>query len=251
MVLGPFEWFATMLKLRLLTWDVKDTLLRLRIPVGESYAAEARAHGLQVEAEALNRAFPQAYSAQGQRFPNYGLERGLSSKQWWLDVVMETFRLSGVHEDKILLPIAEKLYCDYCSKHNWELLPGASETLQQCRQLGIRMAVISNFDRRLSEILAQCDLQQHFEFVLSSESLGFAKPDKRIFLEALRISRVPPPLAAHVGDSYMNDYRAPREVGMHSFLIKTPGKPASWETEVPQEHILPSLTYLPSLIEKG
>ncbi|XP_054854176.1 haloacid dehalogenase-like hydrolase domain-containing protein 3 [Eublepharis macularius] len=240
-----------MLKLRLLTWDVKDTLLRLRIPVGESYAAEAQAHGLQMQAEALNRAFYQAYKTQDQRFPNYGLERGLSSKQWWLDVVMNTFRLSGVHEDKVLLSIAEKLYWDYCSKRNWELLPGASETLQQCQQLGIRMAVISNFDQRLPEILAQCDLQQHFEFVLSSENVGFAKPDKRIFLEALRISRVPPPLAAHVGDNYVKDYRAPREAGMHSFLIKPDKKPASWETEVPQEHILPSLTCLPSLIERG
>lgn len=240
-----------MLKLRLLTWDVKDTLLRLRIPVGESYAAEARTHGLQVEAEALSRAFHQAYKAQNQHFPNYGLDRGLSSKQWWLDVVMETFRLSGFHEDKVLLPVAEKLYYDFCSNRNWELLPGARETLQQCQQLGIRMAVISNFDQRLAEILAQCDLQQHFEFVLCSENMGFAKPDKRIFLEALRISRVPPSLAAHVGDSYMNDYRAPREVGMHSFLIKTAGKPANWETEVPQEHILPSLTFLLSLIEKG
>ncbi|XP_077161447.1 haloacid dehalogenase-like hydrolase domain-containing protein 3 [Paroedura picta] len=240
-----------MLKLRLLTWDVKDTLLRLRIPVGESYAAEARTHGLQVEAEALNQAFRQAYKAQEQCFPNYGLDRGLSSKQWWLGVVRKTFQLSGVHEDKVILPIAEKLYCDYCTKHNWELLPGAIEALQWCQQLGIRMAVISNFDRRLSEILAQCNLQQHFEFVLSSENVGFAKPDKRIFLEALRISKVPPPLAAHIGDSYTNDYRAPREVGMHSFLLKTAGKPASWEAEVPQEHILPSLTYLPSLIEKG
>nr|XP_056716957.1 haloacid dehalogenase-like hydrolase domain-containing protein 3 [Euleptes europaea] len=247
----PFRSYATMLKLRLLTWDVKDTLLRLRIPVGESYAAEAQAHGLHVEAEALSRAFHQAYKAQVQRFPNYGLDRGLSSKQWWQDVVMETFRFSGVHEDNVLLPIAEKLYWDYCSKRNWELLPGASETLQQCRQLGIRMAVISNFDRRLPEILAQCNLHQHFEFVLTSESVGFAKPDKRIFLEALRISRVPPPLAAHVGDNYMNDYRAPREAGMHSFLIRTAKKPASWETEVPQEHILPTLTYLLSLIEKG
>ncbi|XP_048368962.1 haloacid dehalogenase-like hydrolase domain-containing protein 3 isoform X2 [Sphaerodactylus townsendi] len=240
-----------MLKLRLLTWDVKDTLLRLRIPVGESYAAEAQAHGLQVEAEVLNRTFHWAYQAQAQRFPNYGQDRGLSSKQWWLDVVMETFRLSGVHEDKVLLPIAEKLYYDYCSNRTWELLPGASKTLQQCRQLGICMGVISNFDRRLPEILAQCGLQQHFEFVLSPENVGFAKPDKRIFLEALRISGVPPPLAAHVGDDYMNDYRAPREAGMHSFLIMTARKTDSWEAEVPQEHILSTLTDLPSLIEKG
>ena len=55
---------AHRLQLRLLTWDVKDTLLRLRHPVGVEYATKARAHGLEVEATALGQAFKQAYKAQ-------------------------------------------------------------------------------------------------------------------------------------------------------------------------------------------
>lgn len=240
-----------MLKLKLLTWDVKDTLLRLRFPVGESYAAKARAHGLQVKAEVLTQCFHQAYKAQSTRYPNYGLGKGLSSKQWWLDVVGETFRLSGGHEDRLLLPIATELYHDFSQAHNWELLPGASETLGQCRQRGIRMAVVSNFDRRLNEILAQCSLRQYFEFVLTSEDAGFAKPDKRIFMEALRISGVIPQLAAHVGDNYEKDYKAARAAGMHGFLLPTARQASEWETEIPKEHVLPSLSQLPFLIERG
>ncbi|XP_053138253.1 haloacid dehalogenase-like hydrolase domain-containing protein 3 [Hemicordylus capensis] len=240
-----------MLKLRLLTWDVKDTLLRLRSPVGESYSAEAQAFGLRVEAGALSQSFRRAYEAHSKRFPNYGLDKGLSSRQWWLDVVTETFRLSGVHEERVLLPMAEKLYQDYTQTRNWELLPGARETLGQCQGKGIRMAVVSNFDRRLQEILVRNGLHQHFEFTLSSEDAGCAKPDRRIFLEALRIAGVAPQLAAHVGDHYENDYKAAREVGMHSFLLRTAAEPAEWEMEVPKDHILPSLSCLPSLIEKG
>uniref|UniRef100_A0A7M4EYX7 Haloacid dehalogenase-like hydrolase domain-containing protein 3 n=2 Tax=Crocodylus porosus TaxID=8502 RepID=A0A7M4EYX7_CROPO len=240
-----------MLRLRLLTWDVKDTLIRLRHPVGESYSAEARVHGIQVEPEALNKSFHQAYKVQSKHFPNYGLNRGLSSKQWWVDVVKQTFRLSGVHEDAVLAPIAEKLYQDFCIACNWEVLPGATETLRQCSQQGIRMAVISNFDKRLEKILSQCDLRHHFEFVFTSEDAGFAKPDQRIFLKALRISGVAPQLAAHVGDDYMKDYRAAREVGMHSFLLKRSGQANTWESDVPEEHLLPSLPHLLSVIEKG
>ncbi|KAJ6652056.1 hypothetical protein lerEdw1_015259 [Lerista edwardsae] len=247
----PASLVVAMLRLQLLTWDMKDTLLRLRIPVGKTYAAEAQAFGVQVPAEALNRSFHQAYKAHSDRFPNYGLGQGLTSKQWWLGVVMETFRLSGAREEKALRPIAEKLYRDYCSERNWEVLPGAKETLTQCQQRGFRMAVVSNFDRRLSEIIARSGLKKHFEFVLSSEDAGCAKPDKGIFLEALRISGVPPELAAHIGDHYVNDYRAAREAGMHSFLLKTAGQAAKWETEVPPQYLLPSLSRLPSLIEKG
>ncbi|KAH0615364.1 hypothetical protein JD844_004546 [Phrynosoma platyrhinos] len=241
-----------MLRLRLLTWDVKDTLIRLRLPVGESYSAGAQAWGLQVSAESLEASFHKAHRVQSQRFPNYGLAKGLGSKQWWLDVVLETFRLSGVQDKVLLRPLAEKLYQDYSSPDNWELLPAARETLHQCQQLGIPMAVVSNFDQRLPDVLTCCGLRQHFAFVLSSEEAGFAKPDKRIFLEALRISGVAPQLAAHVGDDYENDYKAAREAGMHSFLLKgVAGQMGDWrQVEVPHSHLLESLSQLPSRIEK-
>ncbi|NXI61926.1 HDHD3 protein, partial [Anseranas semipalmata] len=237
-----------MLRLRLLTWDVKDTLLRLRQPVGESYSAEARAHGVRVQPEVLSKSFREAYGAQSRRFPNYGQGQGLSSKQWWLDVVKQTFRLSGVHEDGVLSLMAENLYRDFCSACNWELLPGASETLSRCCQRGFHMGVVSNFDNRLENILVQCDLRHHFEFVLTSEAMGFAKPDRRIFEEALRLCGVLPEQAAHVGDDYTRDYRAAREVGMHSFLLRAAGQ--GGQPEVPPGHVLPTLSHLLAVIEK-
>ncbi|XP_069729238.1 haloacid dehalogenase-like hydrolase domain-containing protein 3 [Phaenicophaeus curvirostris] len=238
-----------MLRLRLLTWDVKDTLLRLRRPLGESYAAEARAHGVRVQPEALSRAFREAYGAQSQRYPNYGRGQGLSSQQWWVDLVKQTFRLSGVHEDRILTLVAENLYHDYCSARNWEVLPGASETLSQCCQRGFRMGVVSNFDNRLENILSQCNLRHHFEFILTSEAAGFAKPDRRIFEKALRLGGVPPEQVAHIGDDYTRDYRAARAVGMHGFLLQAARQDE--KLEVPPEHILPTLSHLLALIEKG
>ncbi|NXL67102.1 HDHD3 protein, partial [Chordeiles acutipennis] len=237
-----------MLRLRLLTWDVKDTLLRLRLPVGESYAAVARAHGVPVEPATLTRLFREVYRAQSQRFPNYGRDSGLSSRQWWVDVVKETFRLSGLREDGILTLMAEQLYTDFCNAQNWELLPGANQTLSQCCQRGFYMGVISNFDRRLENILSHCNLRHHFHFVLTSEDVGFAKPDRRIFEKALHLAGVPPEQAAHVGDDYTRDYRAARAVGMHSFLLRAAGQ--SQEPEVPPEHVLPTLSHLLALIQK-
>ncbi|KAM9176244.1 haloacid dehalogenase-like hydrolase domain-containing protein 3 [Mergus octosetaceus] len=239
---------GAMLRLRLLTWDVKDTLLRLRQPVGQSYSAEAQAHGLRVQPQALSEAFREAYGAQSRRFPNYGRGQGLSSKQWWLDVVQQTFRLAGVRKDGVLSLMAENLYRDFCSVRNWELLPGAAETLSRCCQRGLRMGVVSNFDNRLEDILAQCDLRQHFEFVLTSEAVGFAKPDRRIFEKALRLGGVLPEQAAHIGDDYTRDYRAAREVGMHSFLLRTARQ--GGHPEVPPGHVLPTLSHLLALIEK-
>ncbi|NXP53427.1 HDHD3 protein, partial [Heliornis fulica] len=193
-------------------------------------------------------AFREAYGAQSRRFPNYGQGQGLSSRQWWVHVVKQTFRLAGVCDDGALTLMAENLYQDFCGAHNWEVLPGAVETLSQCRQRGFRMGVVSNFDNRLESILCQCNLRHQFEFVLTSEGAGCAKPDGRIFQKALRLGGVPPEQAAHVGDDYTRDYRAARAVGMHSFLLRPAGQDE--EPEVPPDHILPTLSHLLALIEK-
>ncbi|NXX97315.1 HDHD3 protein, partial [Centropus bengalensis] len=237
-----------MLRLRLLTWDVKDTLLRLRQPLGLRYAAEARAHGLRVQPARLGQAFREVYAAQSRRLPNYGQGRGLSSRQWWADVVKETFRQCGVRDERVLALMAEGLYRDFCGGRCWEALPGAADTLRRCGQRGLRMGVVSNFDRRLEGVLQHCGLRHHFDFVLTSEGAGVAKPDRRIFEKALGLGGVPPELVAHIGDDYSKDYVAARAVGIHAFLLRPAGQDR--EPEVPPEHVLPTLGHLLALIEK-
>lgn len=233
------------LQVRLLTWDVKDTLLRLRRPVGEQYAASARAHGLKVEAPVLEQAFGQVIKAQNHSFPNYGLSQGLTCRQWWQDVVLQTFRLAGAQDAQAVAPVADQLYKDFSRPWTWQVLEGAEDTLRRCRKRGLRLAVVSNFDERLDGILVGLGLREHFDFVLTSGATGWCKPDPRIFHEALRLARVEPAGAAHIGDSYRCDYKGARDVGMHSFLVVGPGPldPVVRDS-VPQEHILPSLPHL-------
>ncbi|XP_006865793.1 PREDICTED: haloacid dehalogenase-like hydrolase domain-containing protein 3 [Chrysochloris asiatica] len=236
---------APRLQIRLMTWDVKDTLLRLRHPVGEEYATKARAYGLEVEATALGQAFRQAYKAQSHSFPNYGLSRGLTSRQWWLDVVLHTFHLAGVRDAQTVAPIANQLYEDFSSPYTWQVLEGAKATLMGCRKRGLKLAVVSNFDRRLEDILVGLGLREHFDFVLTSEAAGWPKPDPRIFHKALQLAHMEPVVAAHIGDSYRCDYQGAQAIGMHSFLVTGPEPlDPTIKKSVPKEHILPSLSHL-------
>ncbi|XP_049751062.1 haloacid dehalogenase-like hydrolase domain-containing protein 3 [Elephas maximus indicus] len=236
---------APRLQIRLITWDVKDTLLKLRHPVGEEYATKARAHGLEVEATALGQAFRQAYQAQSQSFPNYGLSQGLTSRQWWLDVVLQTFRLAGVRDAQAVVPIANQLYEDFSNPCTWQVLEGARATLTGCRKRGLKLAVISNFDRRLEDILVGLGLREHFDFVLTSEAAGWPKPDPRIFHKALQLAHMEPAVAAHIGDSYRRDYQGAQAIGMQSFLLTGP-EPLDpvVKNSIPEGHILPSLSHL-------
>lgn len=233
------------LQIRLLTWDVKDTLLRIRRPVGEEYATKARAHGLEVEAATLEQAFGQAFRAQSHSFPNYGLSHGLTSCQWWLDVVLQTFHIAGIQDAQTVASIANQLYKDFSKPCTWQVLEGAESTLKGCRKRGLRLAVVSNFDRRLEDILVGLGLREHFDFVLTSEAAGWPKPNSRIFHEALQLAQVEPAVAAHIGDNYYCDYKGAQAVGMHSFLVVGPGPlDPVVKDSVPREHILPSLSHL-------
>ncbi|CAH6790452.1 haloacid dehalogenase-like hydrolase domain-containing protein 3 [Phodopus roborovskii] len=236
---------AHRLQMRLLTWDIKDTLIKLRRPVGEEYASKARAHGLVVEATALEQAFGQAYRVHSHNFPNYGQSCGLTSRQWWVDLILNTFHLAGVPDAQAVIPIADQLYKDFSRPSTWQVLEGAETTLKGCRKRGLRLAVISNFDQRLEDVLVGLGLWEHFDFVLTSEAAGCPKPDPRIFHKALQIACVEPAVSAHVGDSYLCDYQGARAVGMQSFLLAGPEPlDSSIRDSVPKEHILPSLSHL-------
>ncbi|XP_078082821.1 haloacid dehalogenase-like hydrolase domain-containing protein 3 [Mustelus asterias] len=235
---------------RLLTWDVKDTLLRVRHTVGEQYSLEAKMHGIRVEAEALNRSFLAAIQTQAKLLPNYGLEQGMSSQQWWVETVKRTFRLCGVSDERVLSPLAENLYRGFSSAKNWEVFSDVKDTLIHCDRLGIHMAVISNFDRRLEQILVNCGLRQHFQFVLTSEDVGISKPDHRIFIKALGLAQVEPKQATHIGDDVWKDYLAARAVGMESYLIcREKEQLTGTEGLVPKAHILDSLQQLNSFLK--
>ncbi|XP_036117304.1 haloacid dehalogenase-like hydrolase domain-containing protein 3 [Molossus molossus] len=236
---------AHRLQIRLLTWDVNDTLLKLHHSMGEEYASTAQTYGLEVEAPVLEQAFWQVFPAQNRNFPNYGLSHGLTTRQWWQDVVLQTFHLAGVRDAQAVAPIADQLYESFISPGTWQLLEGAQDTLQECRKRGLRQAVISNFDHRLEEVLVGLGLREHFDFVLTSEASGWCKPDPRIFHKALQLAHVEPAVVAHIGDSYHHDYKGARAVGMHSFLVVGPGPlDPVVKDSVPQEHILPSLPHL-------
>ncbi|XP_044013833.1 haloacid dehalogenase-like hydrolase domain-containing protein 3 [Aphidius gifuensis] len=76
----------------------------------------------------------------------------------------------------------------------------------------ITIGVISNFDERLEEILISTKLRKYFNFIITSWSHGYEKPNSTIFQEAIKISKninkftIKPDEVIHIGDDINNDY---------------------------------------------
>lgn len=95
------------------------------------------------------------------------------------------------------------------------LRPEAAAALQALQQGGFRLAIISNvLSRRLVPYkLAEYGIAHHFGAVVTSASLGWRKPNERIFEEACRLIQVPPQACAYVGDTISRDVIGARRAG--------------------------------------
>lgn len=236
-------------RLRWVLWDVKDTLLKVRLSVGEQYCREAERMGLSLNPVEVNSAFRQAYKSYSSRFPNYGITQGLNGQTWWTAVVKDTFYLCGVQDPALLQTISHNLYHNFCNAQNWEVFDDSKKVLDACASLGLKLGVVSNFDKRLETILKSCDLLSHFKFLITSEDASVAKPSPLIFEQALQKCAVSAAEVAHVGDHYVKDYLASRSVGIHGFLLDRDNKYGQSDI-VLKEHCLSSLEELPFRLQQ-
>jgi putative hydrolase of the HAD superfamily len=192
-------------------FDAAGTLIRVAEPVGQTYARIALQHGLQAEAAELEKSFRAAWK---QMAPPHGVQED-DDRSWWHALVEKTFRTS------ISDALFDQLYAHYASAEAWHLFDEVIPTLQLLHQHS-RLWVLSNFDKRLRHILAGHGIDSLFEGIIISSEVGVAKPDARIFTEALRQGRVTAEQALHVGDEARADAEGASSAGMECFLLQRP-----------------------------
>ena len=99
------------------------------------------------------------------------------------------------------------------------VFPDVVPALETMRSIGLRLAVISNFDERLPDLLAGLDLARRVDLVVPSSSLGLAKPNPRLFRHVLERLEVDAGAALHVGDHDLEDVEGARAAGMEAMLL--------------------------------
>ncbi|XP_045211301.2 haloacid dehalogenase-like hydrolase domain-containing protein 3 [Mercenaria mercenaria] len=212
-----------MSRIRLVTFDVTNTIIRVTKSVGQNYANVARMYGKDVDVTKLNTSFRAVFSNYNKLYPNFGVHNGLTPFKWWSKVVVDSFREAGSDEQH-LEQIAQHLYVMFATSKGWEVLPGAEKTLTELKQKGVKLGVISNFDDRLDKILTELALRHYFDFVLASAVVKIAKPDPDLFEMAFKMADVKPEEALHIGDNILTDYVGARNSGCKGVLLVPPDK---------------------------
>jgi putative hydrolase of the HAD superfamily len=104
--------------------------------------------------------------------------------------------------------------------------PEVPAVLERLRAGGARLAVVSNWDVSLHDVLERTELRALVDAVVISAELGAAKPDPAIFRAALERLGAGAPEAIHVGDSLEHDIAGARAAGLEAVLVARNGAQA-------------------------
>ena len=201
-------------------FDAGGTLFETRGSVGEIYGNAAQRYGIETDPTNLQAAFIRHFRLQ----PPLAFPRGTPQaelhrleKEWWRRLVQNVFTEHGAFPH--FTEFFDDLYEYFRRKEAWQLFPETVPTLAALKARGLRLAVISNFDSRLDDLLRAFELAQYFEAIHISSRAGAAKPETAIFHAALSHSEIKAAHAIHVGDSLREDALGATTAGLHGVLL--------------------------------
>ncbi|KAJ6747586.1 hypothetical protein OIU74_029946 [Salix koriyanagi] len=113
----------------------------------------------------------------------------------------------------------EELYNYYTTEKAWHLCdPDAEKVFEAIRKVGVKLAVVSNFDTRLRPLLRALNCDHWFDALAVSAEVAAEKPNPTIFLKACELLEVKPEDVVHVGDDRRNDIWGARDAGCDAWL---------------------------------
>lgn len=187
---------------------------------GEIYAEVLARHGLELSVADIERGFLTAWKEFECRLDR-GEDRYNShpngARGFWGDL-LDRMCLLLEREAPGPFAIAE-LFARFERADAWELRPGCRKVLSELRRRGLRVAVTSNWDRRLPRVLANLGLERYLDAVVCSEEVGSAKPAEPIFLAACRELELQPASVLHVGDAKIEDREGAVAAGLNALWL--------------------------------
>jgi len=203
--------------IRVVTFDAAGTLIRLLHPPGQTYAEAARLFGYDLDPVRLQDAFQIAWKTIAPPAESAG-PRPDDDRDWWRELVANTMAVAQYQ----ILPFDDyfaTVYRVFAGPGVWELYPDVSATLTELLRLRVRLGIISNFDRRLYDVLAQLGVLEIFEHVIISSEIGVRKPAERIFRATAERFKVEVSEILHVGDEPASDVAGARTAGLMGLLV--------------------------------
>jgi putative hydrolase of the HAD superfamily len=205
--------------------DAGGTLFHPFPSVGHYYSAVAARHGCNVGGAEVEAAFRRVWS----EHDGIGDLRSHSDekieKEFWRKIVTAVFKdFKGLKDFALFF---DELHDLFAEPRVWKLYPEVEEVLRSLKERKFILGMVSNWDSRLLKLSKGLGIDAYFDFKVISAVFGAAKPDPRIFKEALKQANVRADEAVHIGDSLEDDIRGAHLAGIQSIWLDRSGRHAS------------------------
>lgn len=200
--------------------DCGNTMIRPVDGVGGRYAAVAARHGVMAPVAGVDQRFHEVFgrvrvSARERGELAYGTSEP-DARVFWRLVVHETFVPWCVDED-LREEVFADLYDHFADADAWEVYDDTLPLVDAARAAGVPVAIVSNWDARLPELVTSLGLDRRVDVVVASFEVGAEKPSPRIFEVTLeRLGLRAGPRVVHVGDSLSEDVAGARAAGLRA-----------------------------------
>lgn len=205
-------------------FDVGQTLLGPARSFGDLYAAVLHRRGYDVDAQRCEQGLQRAIGTMDRMVPSgqnrYAFFPG-GEEEYWQRVTTIAVRhaLGQEPEAEQSARILKELRATFLDQGAWHVFPDVLPTLNALKQAEIGLAVVSNWDSRLREVLRLNELLPYFHEVVASAEVGVEKPNPEIFLVALRSLGAKPSTAVHVGDRIDLDVHGAKAAGIRGLWL--------------------------------
>jgi putative hydrolase of the HAD superfamily len=146
-----------------------------------------------------------------------------SDRAFWMKVyafILEHLGAAEHASEEELHRWSHELYDVFTSPEHYTLFEDVHEVMDELKQRGYRLGVISNFALTLKHILEVKGILHFFDPVIVSTEVGLEKPNPAIFTLALQKAGLNATDVLYIGDHDKNDIWAPNQIGMDAVKLK-------------------------------
>ena len=198
-------------------FDVGGTLLNFNIEPSQLFSKILASHGVAAEPKSLYKTMREVEAT----FPvPLGISAASEADYWraYDGKILERLGLSPT------APLLDEVSRRFKEELTLDPFPETVEVLKAIADLGFPLGVISNASHGILGDLERTKITRYFRHIVYSQAVGVAKPDPRIFNEALRLFGIDGRGAWHIGDNPEADVAGARAVGIHPVFVDRGGR---------------------------
>jgi putative hydrolase of the HAD superfamily len=208
------------MKIKTVFFDAGETLIYRNPSLVTLTARQFKREGIKIPKKTIARVFN---AAAVEMKPIVERGRMRDSKKWeiYLGNVFSKLRIKNK-------PLETSLRLKLKDGTSFKAFKDARETVDYLKSRGIKTGIISNASSTLDGILKRTGLHKKFAHIVISEKAGVEKPDRKIFLKALKLARSKASETVYIGDNYIADIYGARSAGLVPVWIRRKSKNAEF-----------------------